>query len=156
MVHKALKLGLGGHFGQLVQNGLSLLGVTAVIEAGGLGVLPQEYPEGCQLIVCLIHGITSALVCRGGAGFIPYTDKLRDDQHGIADNPIKALQIVILQRKMIEDIPWRGEGSILQQNQSPNIVRTICSIDIGLRHVLIFTDNKPFRLLEQFLQENFV
>lgn len=73
MLHKALKLGLGGQLGQLIQNGLALLGGAAVIEAGRLGVLPQQGPKGLQLMVCLIHGITSALVCQGGEKLIPYS-----------------------------------------------------------------------------------
>lgn len=132
MVHKALKLGLGGHFGQLVQNGLSLLGVTAVIEAGGLGVLPQEHPEGRQLIVCLIHGITSDLVCRGGAGFIPHANKLRNHQHLPGQLVVGGAQGNVVQRPVIQHSDPRGERRLGYFHFIPATSRIIrrCTYDI--------------------------
>lgn len=126
MLHKALKLGLGGQLGQLLQNSLALLGGAAVIEAERLGVLPQQGPKGLQLMVCLIHGITSALVCQGGEKLIPYSSRFTngswvewgkdswDYQHLAHRLAVGGAQEGIIQRPMFQHIDRRGKQAVLQ------------------------------------------
>ena len=83
MLHKTLNLGVGGQLGQLIQDSLALLGSAAVVEAGRLGVLPQQSPKGLQLMVCLINGITSALVCREREKLIPYSSNFENGSRDI-------------------------------------------------------------------------